>query len=160
MRAAKSLGIALRRLGSGGVDALRLVIEDYFALRAARWWARYVEGQLGRLAFCLWLLLVFCVSLAIPRILCWIPKEAIAQRSYSFVVNVNSADWPELTLLPRIGVVLSQRIVADRARHGKFTRPEDLLRVRGIGPKTLKRMQDYITLDLSDPQAVGHGAAD
>ena len=61
-----------------------------------------------------------------------------------FQLDINRAGWQELTLLPRIGEALSQRIVESREREGPFRRPEDLLRVRGIGPKTLARLRPFL----------------
>ncbi len=52
-------------------------------------------------------------------------------------IRVNTASVRDLEELPRVGPALAARIVAERERGGPFQRPEDLLRVRGIGPKTL-----------------------
>jgi competence protein ComEA len=51
-----------------------------------------------------------------------------------------------LDLLPEIGPVLAQRIVAYRNAFGDFESIEDLLRVNGIGEKTLDKIRDYITV--------------
>lgn len=157
---AKVLSLGVRRLAEYVRNALQRVIQDYWALRPARWWVKYVEDQLDKVACCGWLLLLVSVFLGIPRILGWTRIDAVSKRPYTFLVDVNKADWPELTLLPRIGVVLSQRIVADRETRGLFTRPDDLLRVRGIGPKTLKKVQAYITLHSSRPQTVENATGD
>ncbi len=61
--------------------------------------------------------------------------------SARFAVDLNRADWPELSLLPGIGETLARRIVAERTRRGRFTEPDDLLRVQGIGRRTLDRMR-------------------
>ena len=44
-------------------------------------------------------------------------------------VDINTAGAAELERLPEIGPALAQRIVAHRARHGRFGRPEELLQV-------------------------------
>ena len=59
-------------------------------------------------------------------------------------VSLNLATVEELEGLPGIGPVLARRIVEDRARNGQYTRPEDLLRVKGIGPKTLDKLRPYL----------------
>ncbi len=59
-------------------------------------------------------------------------------------VSVNLATAEELERLPGIGPVLARRIVEDRARNGQYTRPEDLLRVKGIGRKTLDKLRPYL----------------
>jgi competence ComEA-like helix-hairpin-helix protein len=61
-----------------------------------------------------------------------------------FQIDVNTADWPEFTLLPRIGETLARRIVAHRAQHGPFRTVDQLAEVKGIGPKTLRRMRPYL----------------
>lgn len=75
----------------------------------------------------------------------------------SFVVNVNEADWPELSQLPGIGPVLAQRIVASRAQDGPFRSVDDLRRVQGIGPITIERLRPHVAT-LSPPDAVANGA--
>lgn len=61
-----------------------------------------------------------------------------------FQVDINSADWPEVALMPGVGEVLAKRIVTDRETHGPFQDHQDLRRVRGIGPKTLDGMRPYL----------------
>jgi competence protein ComEA len=61
-----------------------------------------------------------------------------------FLVDVNSANWPELTTLPEVGETLAKRIVEHRERHGEFQNIDDLQRVRGIGPKTFERLKPHI----------------
>ena len=63
-----------------------------------------------------------------------------------FPININTATAEELDLLPEIGPVLAQRIVAYRNAFGDFESIEDLLRVNGIGEKTLDKIRDYITV--------------
>ena len=55
--------------------------------------------------------------------------------------RATASDWERL---PGIGPSLAARIVADRAEHGPFQTPEGLLRVRGIGPRTLERIRPYL----------------
>jgi competence protein ComEA len=66
---------------------------------------------------------------------------------YQFQVAVNSATWVEWDQLDGIGPVLAKRIVADREEHGPFQSPEDLLRVKGIGSKTLEKMRPFLIVD-------------
>ena len=62
-------------------------------------------------------------------------------------ININNASAVELTQLKRIGPKLSQRIVEYREKHGPFERPEDIMQVRGIGPKTFALNKDRITTE-------------
>ena len=50
-------------------------------------------------------------------------------------IDLNSAGASELTLLPKIGPVLAERILAFRSLHGEFESIEDLQVVHGVGPK-------------------------
>jgi competence protein ComEA len=75
-----------------------------------------------------------------------------------FIVDVNTADWPELIVLPELGEVLAKRIVASRKLHGPFRDHADLLRVNGIGPRTLERIRPFL-LPMPDVENVA-GAAD
>lgn len=61
-------------------------------------------------------------------------------------VNINSAGLNELQSLPRVGPKLAQRILDYRKEHGLFKRPEDLLKVKGIGEKMFRGFKDLITV--------------
>ncbi|MEN3202995.1 MAG: ComEA family DNA-binding protein [Atribacterota bacterium] len=65
--------------------------------------------------------------------------------SGTFLVNVNTASLKELESLPGIGAVLAQRIIEYREQHGPFRTLEDLLKVKGIGPKKLEKLRDCVT---------------
>ena len=62
-------------------------------------------------------------------------------------ININQASQAELTELKGIGPVLSQRIVEYREEHGPFQSPEDIMDVKGIGPKTWEKNKDRITVE-------------
>jgi competence protein ComEA len=72
---------------------------------------------------------------------------------YAFQVDINRAEWPELAQLPGIGITLAQRIVERRDTVGPFQDHDQLLEVRGIGPKTLEAIRPYL-LPLVDPSNV------
>jgi competence protein ComEA len=61
------------------------------------------------------------------------------------ILNVATAD--ELTRLPGIGQKRADKIVALRERLGRFKKPSDLLRIKGIGPKSLRKMLPHLVLD-------------
>jgi competence protein ComEA len=61
-----------------------------------------------------------------------------------FRVDINQAEWPELSQLPEVGETLARRIVDSRTGVGPFRDNDDLRRVRGIGPKTLERIKPYL----------------
>jgi competence protein ComEA len=61
-------------------------------------------------------------------------------------LNINLAFEEELQILPSIGPVLAERIVAYRVTHGPFQTVEGVDDVRGIGPSTLDGLIDFITV--------------
>lgn len=58
-------------------------------------------------------------------------------------LNINTASKEELILLPGIGPTYSQRIIEARPIHSL----EELLKIRGIGPKTLAGIKERISLN-------------
>ena len=62
-------------------------------------------------------------------------------------VDLNRADVAELERLPQVGPALAQQIVAYRAAHGPFVRTDELIRVKGIGPKTYEAIRDSLTVE-------------
>jgi len=57
-------------------------------------------------------------------------------------ISINSASQQELELLPRIGPAMAKRIIMARP----FMSVDDLLKVKGIGPKTFEKLIDKISL--------------
>lgn len=60
---------------------------------------------------------------------------------------INRADQRTLEMLPGVGPHLAATISATLQRTGKFTGPDDLLKVPGIGPKSLKRLLPLISFE-------------
>jgi len=63
------------------------------------------------------------------------------------VVNLNTADTAQLSLLPRIGTKTAQRIVDYRREHGLFKKTSDLMQVKGFGDKKYQHLAAYLTVD-------------
>lgn len=63
------------------------------------------------------------------------------------VVNINSADASQLSLLPRVGAKAAERIIAYRTEHGPFKKATDLMQVKGIGAKTFERLSQYVSVE-------------
>jgi len=60
-------------------------------------------------------------------------------------VDVNKAGWEEISGLPGISDAVAQAVVEKRGRQGPFRRPEDLLGIRGIKEKRLKKMLPFLS---------------
>lgn len=61
-------------------------------------------------------------------------------------VNINTAGVYELTLLPGIGEVKANEIIAFREEYGRFTRIEDLIYVDGFSYVTIEELRPYVTV--------------
>lgn len=59
-------------------------------------------------------------------------------------LNINQASVQHLKSLPYIGDKRARDIVSHRAQFGDFESVDELDDVKGIGPKTLKRLRPYI----------------
>jgi competence protein ComEA len=70
-------------------------------------------------------------------------------------VVLNAASEAELTKLPGIGPSRARAILALRQRLTKFRAVEDLLRIKGIGRKMLRRLRPSVVVDRPavDPRA-------
>jgi len=82
-----------------------------------------------------------------------------ARLALGLPVDVNLATAAELEALPGIGPGLAARIVADRARAGPFGSVEALDRVRGIGPATVARLRDLVTVGYSSSRDASANAS-
>lgn len=61
-------------------------------------------------------------------------------------VNINTATKEELTTLKGIGEKKAQAIIDYRKKNGNFKNIEDLEKVDGIGPGTMKQIRSQITV--------------
>ena len=61
-------------------------------------------------------------------------------------INVNNASKSELMRLPGIGDKLSDKIIAYRSVYGGFRTIDDLQSVKGIGVKTVAKLEPYATV--------------
>ncbi len=59
-------------------------------------------------------------------------------------VNINTADKGQLILLPGIGPVTAEAILAYRQDNGNFKSVDELTKVKGIGDKTLAKLKPFL----------------
>ncbi len=64
-------------------------------------------------------------------------------------VDLNSATREQLMQVKGIGPALADRIVEFRKEHGPFRRVEDILKVRGVGEKSLAKLRPFLKVGKS-----------
>ena len=62
------------------------------------------------------------------------------------LVDINAATYEQLQGIKGVGPAIARRIILHRRRHGPFRRAEDLLNVKGIGPKNVRGILPQIVL--------------
>jgi competence protein ComEA len=72
-------------------------------------------------------------------------------------VVLNAASEQDLRKLPGVGPARAAAIIALRNKLGRFRSPRDLLRVRGIGPKMLRRLEPRLVVDARRPDGPDAG---
>ena len=70
-------------------------------------------------------------------------------------IDADRATAPELTRLPRVGLALAKKIVADREARGPFGSPAGLDRVAGIGPGLLAALGPHLAFSAAPARAPG-----
>lgn len=67
--------------------------------------------------------------------------------SLSFaVVNINKANSAQLQSLSGIGPTKAAEILKYRKSHGGFKSVDELVNVKGIGPKTVQKLKHQVTI--------------
>lgn len=96
-----------------------------------------------------WLVFGLTVALGVGAVSLFVEDQAgvgeTAGAERVTLVDLNHASVEELAALPGIGPSRAERIVAYRTR-APFQRVEDVLRVEGIGPKTLDGIRPLVTV--------------
>ncbi|MBU0984319.1 MAG: helix-hairpin-helix domain-containing protein [candidate division Zixibacteria bacterium] len=72
--------------------------------------------------------------------------DADSRYTGSFVLDPNTAPADSLELLPGVGRVLADRIVAYRQHH-VFASEIDITEVKGIGPRLYEKLRPYLRVN-------------
>ena len=91
-----------------------------------------------------------------PRVSVGAPGPAAPPRAS---IDLNRAGVRELDGLPGVGPVIAGRIVLQRRRFGPFRGVDELLAVRGVGPRLLERIRPWATIGPQSGTAWPVGAA-
>lgn len=70
------------------------------------------------------------------------PSKELAPAS----ISLNAASASDLDRLPGVGPVIAQKIIDYRSEHGGFQSVEELIEVKGIGPKKMAEIRPYVRL--------------
>jgi len=62
-------------------------------------------------------------------------------------ININTATVEQLVQLQRVGPSYAAKIIEYRKANGPFEKPEDIMKVSGIGPKTFEVNKDRISVE-------------
>ena len=72
------------------------------------------------------------------------PKDSGRKKPPAGVLDLNLAGERQLNTLPGVGPSTARAIVAWRTAHGPFSTPEELLNVKGIGPKKFEALRPFV----------------
>jgi competence protein ComEA len=72
------------------------------------------------------------------------PRKS-SSKVLSGMLNLNTATAAQLDAMPGIGPKAAERIIAYRAKT-PFTRPEDLVKVKGFGKKKLEKLKAHLAV--------------
>jgi competence protein ComEA len=81
------------------------------------------------------------------------PALAESRPTPAAKVNLNTATVDQLTELPGVGPTLAARIVEYREKAGRFRSPQELMNVKGIGEKSFKKIEPWLSVGETRPQA-------
>lgn len=93
------------------------------------------------------ILVAVCLSFAVPAISMAGDEPVRVAAAAVATVNINAATVKELQGLPGIGKVTADHIVAYRTEKGPFAAVDDLIKVKGIGKKTLEAIRDLVAVE-------------
>ncbi|HXC48858.1 MAG TPA: helix-hairpin-helix domain-containing protein [Candidatus Sulfotelmatobacter sp.] len=82
------------------------------------------------------------------------PHALAKKKPPAHPINLNTAGATELQQVPGIGPTTAQKILDTRKSYGAFKSVDDLLAIKGIGPKKLEKMRKYLT--VGKPPAKNH----
>ncbi|MDO4587731.1 MAG: helix-hairpin-helix domain-containing protein [Planctomycetia bacterium] len=71
--------------------------------------------------------------------------------NYAFHIDINTADWTALILLPGIGETLAKRVIEYRCNVARFQSPGDICQIKGIGNKKFEKIAPFIYCSKIDP---------
>ncbi len=94
------------------------------------------------------LVLLVTMTIAMPTTLTFAAAKSSKDTTVMLTekVNINTSTEETLTKVPGIGPKTAKSIFAYREQNGKFKTVEDIVKVKGIGDKSLTKMRPYLTI--------------
>lgn len=89
--------------------------------------------------------LLTVITFILPIII--VTSVSAKKKNLEGIVNINISSIKTLSTLPGINKKRARAIVEYRENNGDFDKIEDITKVKGIGKKTLKKIQDYIAVE-------------
>ncbi len=74
----------------------------------------------------------------------WVHYNDFHDRSIPFTIDLNRANWSELSALPHIGESTSRLIIQYRTEFGEFESLRDLMAIDGIGLRTVQDLRPHV----------------
>lgn len=68
---------------------------------------------------------------------------------FGLPIDLNQASQEALEAIPGLGPTRAAAIIADRTENGPFTSVADLERVRGIGPATREKLEEFVSVNAA-----------
>ena len=96
----------------------------------------------------MFLVLFVALTITMPASLTFAAAKTTTENAVTLSekVNINTSSEEALTTVPGIGPKTAQNIYAYKKQNGNFNTIDDLLNVKGIGEKSLKKMKPYLTI--------------
>jgi competence protein ComEA len=85
------------------------------------------------------------LALLFGALLCLAGAATAGGKQIEGVININQATAAQLQLLSGVGPAKADKIIEYRQKH-PFRTVEELGRVKGIGPKTVRRLRAHLTV--------------
>ncbi len=98
------------------------------------------QGNYSRILSLLLCFLIFCSAATVLA----------KKKPPTHPINLNSASAAELQQVPGIGPSTADKILEMRKSYGAFKSVDDLLAIKGIGPKRLEKMRKYLTVGKTE----------
>lgn len=94
-------------------------------------------------------------SQSIPQTTVTTVPTTLDATTQKVMVLINAATEEIWDQVPGIGSSTAQKILEYQKQYGQFEKPEDLLNVSGIGPKTLDKIMDHFLGRLQNENTSG-----